>query len=374
MKTQKHHKVLKCAVAVLSLVVLAGLLLPHFVKDIVAKEIEPVTQYVPEEDNSKSVYDPVLPDYTIKFGQDFAEHPTFHNEVWHYKANLKGEDGQEYGVQWTVYRVANGDSQGLGWKNTQVYTAQVVVSNPEHAWLQQRLSRGGIGQAGVMMYPFRLWIDDWSWVSNNNYAVPSQLNIKADEFSLKLNNAAYGPFVLNGDNGYKRTHDLMSTASYSFSAPFLKTKGVLDLNGRKVKVEGVAWVDKEWGNHLVADRSLRWDNFSIHLSDGRVLSLTQYHNPQNMRYISGSIAGRDGSKIHLKNGEVRIYPLEKHRVSNGRDLPLRWVIEIPRLQVSLITESLNNELWLPFWIPSWEGPIVVTGSHKGVGFMQLTGY
>ncbi|MFH0265043.1 lipocalin-like domain-containing protein [Vibrio rumoiensis] len=375
MKTKQHQWMFKATVMTLALILLSGLLAPHFIKQLVAKEMDSlhIQQAEPKEDKH-AVYEPVLPDYTVKYGRDFAAHDSFHHDVWHYRANLKGNDGQEYGVQWTVYRIANGDHQGIGWNNAQIYTAQVVVSTANHSWSQQRISRGGIGQAGVMMYPFRLWIDDWSWVSNNNFAMPSHLMVKTDDFKVSLNNASYGPFVLNGDKGYKKTHDLMSIASYSFSAPFLKTKGTLTLNGREVKVQGLAWLDKEWGNHLISTPSLRWDSFNLHLTDGRVLSLTQYHNSQNIRYISGTLSRKNGSTTIIKNDEVRIYPLERQRLLNGKELPLRWVIELPKYQISLITQSLNKELWLPFWVPSWEGPIVVTGSHKGVGFMQLTGY
>lgn len=374
MKNKKSQRLLKWTIAIVLSVLMISLLTPSLIKDLVAQEVKHSVEHSTNKEKASSVYEPVLPDYTIDYSKDFAEHVGFHNDVWHYKANLKGDDGLDYAVQWGMYRVANGDVQGVGWHNTQVYTAQVVVSNAQQSWMQQRLARGGIGQAGALMYPFRLWIDNWSWVSNHNFAVPSLLNVVTDDFSVLLKNANGGPFVLNGDNGYKKTHDLLSTASYSFSAPFLKTQGLLKLNGREVKVQGVAWLDKEWGNHLIADRSLRWDSFNIHLEDGRALSITQYHNPQNLRYISGLIAGNDGQKATISNDEVRIYPLEQNRLLNGRQLPLRWVIEIPKLHISLITKTLNNELWLPFWIPSWEGPIEVTGSHQGVGFMQLTGY
>lgn len=193
----------KATVMTLAFLLLSGLLVPHFVKELVAKEIDQLHLQAEPKEGNQAVYDPVLPDYTIKYGKDFAEHDGFHNEVWHYRANLKGDDGLDYGVQWTVYRVANGDHKGVGWRNAQIYTAQVVVSTSKHSWLQQRIARGGIGQAGVMMYPFRLWIDDWSWVSNNNFAIASQLNVKTDDFQVSLQNAAYGPFVLNGDKGYK---------------------------------------------------------------------------------------------------------------------------------------------------------------------------
>ncbi|OEF23508.1 lipocalin-like domain-containing protein [Vibrio rumoiensis] len=356
------------------IVMIIGVSMPYWAKRIVAQELGIKSIETVKNSDKQAIYEPVLPDTAIKVGKDFNEHPSFHNETWHYKANLKGEDGKEYGVQWTMYRIANGDHLGVGWKNSQIYTAQVAISTPDQSWSDQRISRGGIGQAGVLMNPFRMWIDDWIWQSSNNFSMPSRLHVKTDDFAINLTSAAYGPFVLNGDKGYKKTHDLLTTASYSYSAPFLKAKGSLILNGKEVAVHGQAWLDKEWGNHLISDSTLRWDAFSIHLADGRSLALTHYHNPQDIRYISGTLAGKDGSVINIDSDDVRLYPLETHQLANGRLLLLRWVIEIPKYKISLITQSTNQEMWLPFWIPSWEGPIKVTGSQTGVGFMQLTGY
>lgn len=374
MISRLKHPVKKWVFLSLFFLLILGGTTQHWEKDLAAQELGNGTLPVIKGGEGKAVYEPVLPDITINVGKDFNEHPNYHHEVWHYKANVKGDDGREYGIQWTMYRISNGDYQGVGWKNAQIYIAQAVVSTEDQSWSQQRISRGGIGQAGVLMDPLRMWIDDWLWKSNNNFSMPSQLQVKADDFSIDLTSASYGPFVLNGDKGYKKTHDLLSTASYSFSAPFLKTKGVLMLNGKEVNVQGLAWLDKEWGNHLIASNTLRWDAFSIHLKDGRALALTQYHHPQKIRYIIGTLSSKDGSVIDIDNDDIHLYPLETYPLLNGKILPLRWVIEIPKYKISLITQFYNKEMWLPYWVPSWEGPILVTGSQTGVGFIQLMGY
>lgn len=127
------------------------------------------------------------------------------------------------------------------------------------------------------------------------------------------------------------------------------------------------------GNYLVADEALSWDNFSVHLKDGRSLDLTQYHYAQQ-DFISGTLANKDGTIIKLHSNQVHINPLENYQLNNSQFIPLRWVIEIPEYNINLITKFYNRQMWFPFWIPSWEGPISVTGSQTGIGFMQLTGY
>ncbi|MBD1577315.1 carotenoid 1,2-hydratase [Vibrio sp. S11_S32] len=367
----KHNKCLGLKPIFIAVMVLCALILmPSLFKNFLTKTPESVE--VTPLHYDKFVYEPVLPGKAVSIVKDMNEHTAFHYETWHYRANVKGSDGKDYGVQWLMYRIANSDNTGVGWKNAQIYTTQVVVSTAGKSWAQQRIARGGVGQAGVLMDPFRLWIDNWSWQSSNNTAAPSRIMVHSDDFSVDLRTASFGPYVLMGDKGYKVTHDLLSKASYQFSAPFLRTKGKLVLNGKTVEVQGLAWIDKEWGNDLVPEKGFAWDAFSIHLTDGRTLALNQYHQQDQMKYVTGTLAARNGSVINIDNDDIRLYPLEKVTLLDGRVLPLRWVIEIPKYDISLITQTMKKELWLPFWIPSWEGPIRVTGSQMGVGFMQLT--
>ncbi|MBD1573850.1 carotenoid 1,2-hydratase [Vibrio sp. S17_S38] len=318
------------------------------------------------------IFEPVVPGQAVSVASDMNEHTGFHYETWHYRANVKGSDGKDYGIQFLVYRVANSDENGVGWHNTQIYTAQLVVSTGGKSWSQQRIARGGVGQAGVFMDPFHLWIDNWTLQSRNNTALPNYLSAHTDDFSVDLKSEAYGPYVLPGDKGYSVLHNIPAKVSYKFSAPFLRTKGTLNLNGKSVMVQGLAWIDKEWGNDLLPENGFELNSFSIHLTDGRVLVLNQYHKQDQMKFVTGMLADRSGSVTKISNDEIRLYPLENATLLNGKTLALRWVIEIPKYNISLITQTIENELWLPFWIPSWEGPIKVTGSHIGVGFMRST--
>ncbi|MGO2508108.1 MAG: lipocalin-like domain-containing protein [Vibrio hibernica] len=369
--TKKHWLCIKlvslAGVVVFGLWLLTTFFFQHLISTTQSK---PATHI--NEETEAFVFEPVIPGQGVSVATDMNEHTGFHYETWHYRANVKSSDGKDYGIQFLVYRVANSDENGVGWNNTQIYTAQLVVSTEGKSWLQQRIARGGVGQAGVFMDPFHLWIDNWTWQSRNNTALPSYLSAHTDDFSVALTSEAYGPYILPGDKGYNALHDLPSKVSYKFSAPFLRTKGTLNLNGKNVAVQGLAWIDKEWGNGLLPESGFESNAFSIHLTDGRALVLNQYHKQDQMKFVTGTIANRSGTVTNISNDEIRLYPLENTTLLNGKTLALRWVIEIPKYNISLITQTIENELWLPFWVPSWEGPIKVTGSHMGVGFMQLT--
>ena len=48
-----------------------------------------------------------------------------------------------------------------GWSSPQVWFAHAAVTTPEAHFSTERFARGGIGQAGVTVEPFRAWIDEW---------------------------------------------------------------------------------------------------------------------------------------------------------------------------------------------------------------------
>ena len=148
--------------------------------------------------------------------RDFSFHPDFQHEWWHYFASLIGEDGKKYSVQWSFFRIATDEREASGWQSPQIYISNVVISSESKVWKEQRLARGGIGQAGMTNRPFRIWIDNWNWRSLGNTPFPSRLQVKTDTFSLELDTVAKGPYVFNDEHGYQKKHDLLPVASYNF--------------------------------------------------------------------------------------------------------------------------------------------------------------
>ncbi|MGR5238078.1 lipocalin-like domain-containing protein [Vibrio alfacsensis] len=323
---------------------------------------------------SKMIFDPVLPNEHVSLPEDFRFHPGYQHEWWNYFAKLQDKHGQVYNVQWSYFRVATDERDTRGWQNPQLYISHVVISRGSQVWREQRVARGGIGQAGMTNRPFRLWIDNWNWRALGPTPFPGQLHASTDAFGVELNTMTNGPFVVNGDKGFQTKHALQSVASFSFSAPFLNVKGTLTLNGQSIPVSGSAWTQKEWGSGLIGEGQQGWDWLVFNLDDGRALTVSRYRHNGQVPHIFGTLSTRSGAVFNLTEKDFSITPMQVTSLSNGRRLPLQWIINVPEHDINLTTRITKSDMWQPFLIPYWEGPIQASGSNEAWGFMQLTGY
>ena len=189
----------------------------------------------------------------LRFPDDHGAHPGFRIEWWYLTANLKGEDGRQYGVQWTLFRSAlqppdtQTVSKAESWRTSQLWMGHAAVTTPDKHYFAERLSRGGIGQAGVTAAPFEARIDEWHMRGSDPNTV--SLSANGADFGYDLKLQANGPFVYHGENGYSvKSGD--GQASYYYSQPFYEVQGVLRLPDGDVAVTGQGWLDREWSSHL----------------------------------------------------------------------------------------------------------------------------
>ena len=57
-----------------------------------------------------------------------------------------------------------------------------------------------------------------------------------------------------------------------------------------------------------------------------------------------------------------------------RDVPVAWRVEAPTRGVDVTIEAVYEQSWMPTLVSYWEGPVSVTGSHDGRGYLEMTGY
>ncbi|PNQ65623.1 lipocalin-like domain-containing protein [Vibrio sagamiensis] len=336
--------------------------------------VKPTNFHQGQENKQKVIFDPVTPDHSASLPRDFGIHPSYQHEWWNYYATTKGNNGQNYFIQWVFFRIAVDERNGRGWQNPQLYLSYIVISNGTQVWKEQRIARGGIGQAGMTSPPFQLWLDNWKWRSVSANPFPGTLEVSTDLFSVHLKTSTSGPFLANGDKGFKIKHKLQSIASFNFSAPFLSIEGTLNLDGQAIEIEGNAWVNKEWGSDLVGNDQQGWDWFAFHLEDDRMLTVSRYRYHGQTSYLSGMLATRAGKSISLDEQELIITPIKNTQLTDQHLVPLHWNIRVPKYNINLTVRAIKTEMWLPFLIPYWEGPITTTGSQRAYGFMQLMGY
>ncbi|MBK5933059.1 putative secreted hydrolase [Rhodovulum imhoffii] len=311
------------------------------------------------------------PGMALEFPRDHGAHPQYRVEWWYVTANLNGPDGTEYGVQWTLFRTALAPQTRPGWDDPQVWMGHAGLTTPSRHFTAQRLGRGGIGQAGVEALPFRAWIDDWHMTGTE--AGISTLNLWASgpEFSYDLALRADGPQVLQGDRGYS-VKSASGQASYYYSQPFYRAEGTLNLADGPVPVTGQAWLDREWSSQPLGTDQTGWDWLSLHFDTGEKLMAFQLRSAAGP-YTSGTWIGPDGSAAPFRDGLLRLTPLETAAVA-GRKLPVRWRAELPGRGLDVEITALNAQSWMNTLFPYWEGPVQISGSHGGRGYLEMTGY
>lgn len=305
----------------------------------------------------------------ITFPADHAPHPAYRIEWWYVTANLETPDGTPMGVQWTLFRSALAPRTGAGWSTPQAWMGHAAVTTPEIHLAAERLARGGVGQAGVEITPFRAWIDGWEM------AGPSLTNISlraaGEDFSYDLTLSAEGPFVLQGDAGYS-VKSPQGQASHYYSQPFYRAEGRLTLPGGEVQVTGRAWLDREWSSQPLAENQSGWDWFSLYLGGPRIMGF-RLRAEGASEFTAATWIEPDGSTTPYPDGAFRAEPLESSRVA-GREVPTRWRVTLPDRGLDAEVTALNGNAWMPLAFPYWEGPVTVSRSHDGMGYLEMTGY
>ena len=287
---------------------------------------------------SSDAFTPVKRGYTVAIPRDHMSHPDFQLEWWYLTFVLSAEDGQEFGLQYTLFRFntgldapqstkANAENSAevsannhiaKNWSNGQQWMGHASLHTAEQHYFEERFASGGVGNVYVNQQPFTTVIDDWVWKAaqaevqtgaeskamfpsvltfsfgqsstlhplKTREKIPatsadslSELNdapsVSAVKIALNLNTS--GPFIKQGDNGYSKKTQDERLRSYYYSQPFINAEGTLNIEGNSVKVTGKGWFDHEWTSHLANSEAMGWDWFSLHLDDGSKLMAFRMH-------------------------------------------------------------------------------------------------
>lgn len=311
----------------------------------------------------------------LSFPQDHGPHPQYRIEWWYLTATLQGVDGKDYGVQWTLFRSALRPEDGMGWQTPQLWMGHAGLTTPEAHYYAERLARGGIGQAGVTSQPFRAWIDDWTMTGTAPQDADglSSLSLTASgpTFAYDLALDAQGPLVQHGDRSYS-VKSREGQASHYYSQPFYTVSGTLTLPSGPVAVTGQGWLDREWSSQPLSENQSGWDWISLSFEDGdRLMGFRVRDDAEG--FTSASWISSDGQTEALSDGALIWTPVQLADVA-GRQVPVHWRVQLPEKGLDVELRALNEQSWMGTSFPYWEGPITITGSHAGRGYLEMTGY
>jgi len=305
-------------------------------------------------------------DKVFSFPQDHGPHPDFRIEWWYLTANMTDADGTPYGLQWTLFRTAFAPQSTDDWSSPQLWMGHAAVTTQERHFVTERLSRGGIGQAGVTADPFEAWIDDW--VLEGDWQT-MRMTASGPDFAYDMNLTAQGPLVFHGDDGYS-VKSQNGQASHYYSQPFFAITGTLDLSDGPVEVSGNAWLDREWSSQLLSEDQTGWDWFSLSFESGDKLMGFRLQHTEDEDFTAATWITADGETTAFPDGAFVATPL----ATNAAGVPVDWRVVLAERNLDVTVAAINENAWMATSVPYWEGPVTVSGSHSGIGYLEMTGY
>ncbi|MCL4831078.1 MAG: carotenoid 1,2-hydratase [Caldilineaceae bacterium] len=324
------------------------------------------------------------------FPGDHGPHDDFATEWWYYTGNLTGADGGEYGYQLTFFRSALAPGQPQRTSTlaaTQLYMAHfALTSGPanEHRAFD-RFSRGAGGLAGATGDPlYAVWLEDWraEQTGPDSYRLTAQVEGPEGIVALDLALTESQPPLLHGDRGLSQKGPEPGNASYYYSLVRLESQGSVTLDGVTTTVNGLSWMDHEFGTSALSGDALGWDWFAATLDNGAVLMFAQVRSArgQPQEIFEGTLRYADGRQVVIRPDDFTLTPTSQwSSPTTGIAYPSGWQVSFPAYAIDLTIEPLIPDQEMGLTFNYYEGATTIRGTMEGAavggrGYVELTGY
>jgi len=316
-------------------------------------------------------YREALPGYSYQFPRDHFEHQDFRTEWWYYTGNVTDRQGERFGFELVFFRQGerHEPEANTAWSVQDLYLAHAALTDAhgKRFTYDERLNRPGPGLAGASFEQRRIWNGNWAvkWEGENQ-----TLEAVTSQFRFHLQLTPQKPFVIQGENGVSQKAEGKGRASHYVSFPLLRVTGTINTSN----VTGTAWMDHEWFTEQLSADQLGWDWFSIQLDNDTELMLFELRRKDGSidPYSSGTFIDAGGKAKHLRRADFTLQPL-----SLWHKYPIAWRVTVPSLKIDITSRAVlpEQELRSKQSGPSyWEGAVDYSGTQKGVGYIEMTGY
>jgi len=241
----------------------------------------------------------------------------------------------------------------------------------------QRAAREGFGLAEAKEASTDVRIGDWSLALADGACVA---RIEAREFRLDLRFARTQPVLLEGDSGFSRKDENPANASYYYSEPQLAATGAIEIDGKRIEVTGIAWLDHEWSSEVLSPRASGWDWTGINFDDGGALMAFRIRDRAGgALWAGGAFRAGDGRARSLNPREVVFVPERRWRSTRtGVEYPVAMRLRAGEIDCTLAPLLDDQELDSRASTGTiyWEGAVraLQAGRDVGRGYLELTGY
>ena len=338
---------------------------------------------------------PVVDPLPVELPRDDAPHDRL-TEWWYYTGHLRDESGGRYGFEFVIFRAERGDFP-VSWASHLALTDETGERffAAQRTEIGPQVDAGGPDLAGFDLAisgfdpsrPETVGGSPWTMSGNDGTdrlqaAAAGELPGSTGGFALDLLLRSTKPPALHDRDGWIDFGP--AGGSYYYSRTAMTATGSLELDGRRLSVEGTAWFDHQWGDFIAVGGG-GWDWFAVNLEDGTDLTFSLVRDADgSYPLIYGTLVEADGTVRHLDRDAFSIDVTDRWRSpATGAHYPAGWRIEIPgddltiELEPTVAAQELDTRATTG--VIYWEGSQVVRATRDGTplggeGYVELTGY
>ncbi|MDS4013300.1 MAG: lipocalin family protein [Candidatus Accumulibacter sp.] len=303
----------------------------------------------------------------VKLPADDAVHEQL-TEWWYYSGHLQTEAGERYSFHMAAF-------VRRGTLTHTVFHGSLLDHQNEKLYAEQARTAGV--PADMRRDGFAFSYGDWQLRGSGEQHAAK---MAGKDFRLEVQLTDRLPPVLHQVPGTPVAGLLDFGAagkSYYTSRPRMSAQGTLSIGGTAKAVRGEVWFDHQWGDFEAA--KLRWNWFALQLADGADLMIFELFDRQGGPVLRMGTYAKEGKAEGLASSDFATNARGSWKSpSTGTVYPMDWTISIPAKGLSLKVDPVIR--WSQFNALTttmnvyWEGAVKVSGSHTGVGFMELSGY
>jgi predicted secreted hydrolase len=327
---------------------------------------------------------PVTIPWAFSFPKDHGAHPAYQTESWHFTGHLSTPEGERFGFQLNFFRVGltppTAPPRPSVWATQGVYRGHFALTAVDQNRFQafERFSRAALGLSGAAASPPRVWLEDWTFqvVSPDQESTALRLQARAAESGINLTLHPLKPPLLPAEGAAGEA------LFHAYQLTRLRAQGQIQLGNRTLTVEGLAWLDRSWGEVPVPAGPMVWDRFLLQLEDEREIAglRLRRRDGTGTPITRGLLVAGDGTAQALSREELHIEVLDSWE--SPRDnvrYPAGWRLRLPAQGINLQLTPAVADQELNLLLRYWGGMVEITGTAQdrpvtGQGYVELTGY
>ena len=344
----------------------------------------------------------------LRFPADFGAHPETRTEWWYITGSLQA-GARLWGFQVTFFRAATGLGTGRGtglvtgpgsaqpqapasrFDASQLLFAHAALTDLEAGRLRhdQRIARSGFGIAQAQVGDTAISLRDWQLT---RAPLPSPTDSRASRYTASVASDTAGfafeltfdttqPVLLQGEAGLSKKGPNEADTSRYYSEPQLAARGSLTLDGKRIAVQGRAWLDHEWSDSFIPSQAVGWDWIGMNLDDGSALTAFRLRGADaGSVYAGGSFRAPGKPVRNFGPDEVRFTTVRLWASAATRArYPVQWTVATPAgsFRVNALLDNQELDSRASAGAVYWEGLSELldeTGRRVGRGYLEMTGY